>query len=126
MHSKLEPGQRDNVVRAVFHILNEWHTSPEQQAVLLGLPQDTRIRALNRYRAGQAFPEEVDFLERAELLFSIVSAVNSIHPHNPHAANLWISTGNMFLGDRSPLDIMLARGLSGMQSVLDHLNGETY
>ena len=112
-----------DLVRTVIQILSDWDVTGDQQVILIGLPKGPRPRELTRFRMGMPFSDENDFLQRAHYILSIKNAVDSIHPFNATAANYWVTTGNMFFAQKTPLDIMLAEGLSGMKRVLDHLDG---
>jgi len=112
-----------DLVHTLLSILREWQVEPEQQIILLGMPNSTKARALNRVRAGEPLPECDRFLERAHFLLAIQNAVSSMYPHNAQAANYWVSTPSFFFGNYSPLQIMLNEGVAGMQRVLNNLNG---
>lgn len=123
MSSELSIDDRAEIFRALLGIMNDWHVNPRAQIVLLGLPEDTKPRGLHRYRMGHALPDEKDFVTRAELIITINNAINTLYPHNPDAANYWVTTENFYFGDKTPLQVMLEKGAEGMKSVLDHLNG---
>jgi hypothetical protein len=112
-----------DVIQTVVGVLRDWGVEAEQQVILLGLPEDTRARTLKHYLTGKPFPAENTFLQRAHYILAIQNAVSSLYPHNPHAANFWVTTDNFFFGEKTPLDLMLSHGLEGMSRVLDHLNG---
>ena len=69
-------------------------------------------------------PNEKDFATRAQYLIMINGAISTLYPHNPDAANYWITTDNYYFEGQTPLDIMLNNGVPGMISILGHLNGE--
>lgn len=119
----LDEQRRSDLAKQLLLVLNEWGIEPEHQIILLGLPDDTRPRTLNRYRTGTPFPEDESFLQRAHYILSIKNAVDSIYPHNEKAASYWVTTSNWFFNDKTPLEIMLAQGIEGMKQVIDHLNG---
>lgn len=121
----MQHDERQSLTRETMRILNDWRVPAELQAILLGLPEDTRPRALNRYSSGEAlFSDNEETLRRLACIFGIQQALNSAFPHNPDMANYWATSSNIYFGNRTPLDIMVAHGLEGMQNILDHLNGE--
>jgi hypothetical protein len=125
MFDDLDEARRAELARLVMGVLDAWGLDREQQIRLLGFPEDTKARALNRFRSGTAFPDEAEILERASCLLVIDRAAHSMYPHSPVAANYWVSTANPYFHDQSPLDVMLASGLAGMRWVLEHLEGSS-
>ena len=119
----IEEQRRIDLTRTALEILDEWGIKPDHQVVLLGLPQDTRPRALAKYRKGSALPDEEGILLRIHYLLGIHKAVCSLFPHNHMVGQYWITTPTRSFGGKSPLYIMLRNGISGMQRVQDHLNG---
>jgi hypothetical protein len=108
-----------------MRILNDWQVPPELQVILLGLPENTKPRALNRFRAGEdIFAEDEQTLKRLSCIIGMSQALQSAFPHNPDMARYWATSPSRFLGDRTPLDIMVSHGLEGMQNLLDQLNGD--
>jgi hypothetical protein len=107
----------------LLRVLSDWGVEPEHQVILLGLPEGTKPRALQRYRSGEPLPSADDFTQRAHYILAIQNAVDSMYPHNAAAANYWVTTPTYFFGNRSPLEVMLHHGLEGMQRVINHLNG---
>jgi uncharacterized protein (DUF2384 family) len=121
----MEQNDRQSLARETMRILDDWHIPPELQVILLGLPENTKPRMLNRYRVGDdVFAEDEETLRRLSCIINISQALNSAFPHNPDMANYWATSPSRFLGDRTPLDIMVSEGLEGMQTMLDHLNGD--
>ncbi|MGD8567864.1 MAG: MbcA/ParS/Xre antitoxin family protein [Gammaproteobacteria bacterium] len=115
--------QRTDLARTILTVLRNWGVAKEQQIILLGLPADTRPRALNKFAVGAPFPDSHDALMRANYLLSIQNAVDSLFPHSETAANYWTTTPCNYFADHTPLDIMLDEGVDGMKRVLNYLNG---
>ena len=113
-----------DLARTLVKILRNWGLSSEQQIALLGMPEGTKARVLNKFLAGTPFPDDYDSLMRANYLLSIQNAVSSLFPHNAQAADYWMTTPSHYFADYTPLDIMLGEGIDGMKRVLDYLNGD--
>jgi len=116
--------RRMDLAQTLIRVLRNWGLSSEQQIALLGLPEGTKARALNKFVAGTPFPDDYNSLMRANYLLSIQNAVSSLFPHNATAANYWMTTPSHYFTDHTPLDIMLNEGVDGMRRVLNYLNGD--
>jgi hypothetical protein len=115
--------QQASMARETMRILNDWAVPPEAQLALLGFPKGSKPRSLNRYRSGgETFPEAPERLQRIGCILSISKALQTMFPHSGSMADLWVTTANTYFNDRSPLEIMIEHGLSGMQNVSHHLN----
>lgn len=121
--SHVDMAQRADLAQTILTVLRNWGVSKEQQVVLLGLPEGTRPRSLNKFTVGAPFPNSDDALIRANYLLSIQNAVDSLFPHNATAANYWMTTPCHSFAEYTPLDIMLNEGIAGMKRVLNYLNG---
>ena len=121
--NSVDMGQRADLAQTILTVLRSWGVAKEQQIILLGLPEGTRPRALNKFTMGAPFPDDDDALMRANYLLSIQNAVDSLFPHNTTAANYWMTTPCQSFANHTPLSIMLNEGLAGMKRVLDYLNG---
>lgn len=124
MSEQYEHDQQIDLTKTLLTVFNNWKLEPRDQIVLLGLPEDTKPRALNRFRAGMEIPSNPQFLQRANFILAISNAISSLYPHNATAANYWITTHSESFGNKSPLDIMLIHGLEGMEYILNLLNGD--
>ena len=116
--------QQVEISRAVTRLLGAWDVPPAQQPVLLGLDPIADRRVLNRCRFGAALPDTGDVYARARLLLEIGAAVNQMFPHSSVAADLWVTTPRFRFGGMTPLQIMLADGVAGMELVIDSLTGQ--
>jgi hypothetical protein len=124
MSEQSDHEQQIDLIQTLLTVFNNWKLDPHDQIALLGLPQDTKPRMLNRYRAGMEIPANPQFLQRAHFILAISNAIASLYPHNATAANYWITTQSESFANKSPLDIMLLHGLEGMEYILNLLNGE--
>ena len=122
LHS-LDDQRRRDLSRTVMGLLESWGVSPEQQIVLLGLPADTRPRKLKQYQEDTPLPDSDELTVRIHYLLSIQKEMDKMFPHNPMAADYWVTTPNRFFNQRTPLDLMLSEGLNGLRMVIEHLRG---
>lgn len=112
-----------SLVFEALQVLNRWKVASEQQINLLNLP-DMHPRMLKRiHRGDQPLQENHDMLERIKCIFDIDRSLQQMFPHNSEMADYWVTTPNLQLQERSPLDVMLAQGTEGMQTVSQQLNG---
>ena len=116
--------QQIDLTKTLLNVFNDWKLEAHDQIALLGLPQDTKPRTLNRFRAGMEIPATPQFQQRAHFILAISNAIDSLYPHNATAANYWVTTHSESFGNKSPLEIMLIHGLDGMEYILNLLNGE--
>ena len=114
-----------SLVYEALQILNRWKLGNDEQISLLNLP-DMHPRMLKRLRRGdQQLQENHDMLERMRCIFDIDRSLQHMFPHNGEMANYWVTTPNMQWQQQRPLDVMLAQGTEGMQTVSQQLNGAT-
>ncbi|WP_455208908.1 MbcA/ParS/Xre antitoxin family protein [Kaarinaea lacus] len=119
----MELERRVDLARTLMAVLRNWGLTEQQKVSLLGLPEDTKARTINKFASGTPFPDDYESLMRANYLLSIQNAVDSLFPHNATAANYWMTTSSHYFAEHTPLEIMLNEGLEGMKRVLNYLNG---
>jgi len=107
------------LTREVFQTLSAWKTNSAQQATLLGLS----IETLDRHRLDVSLPQDSETLSRVEALLAIDQSMCLVFPHTPDLARLWITTPSHLFGRRTPLEVMLAEGLTGIMDVRSLLDG---
>lgn len=109
--------ERAEIAHAVMNLFNEWQVEAVDQVQLLGLPANTRPRAMLKYQKGTPLPDDEEMLERVQHLLAIQQALGTTFPHNPAMGGLWITTPNAMFGERTPLAVMLQGGLNGILQV---------
>jgi len=115
-----------SLVFEALRILDRWKLNNDEQLNLLKLPSDIHPRMLKRLRRGdQQLQENHDTLERMRCIFEIDRSLQTIFPFNGEMADFWITTPNLQFQEQRPLDLMLAHGTEGMQTVTQQLNGAT-
>jgi hypothetical protein len=126
MNTRFSHEDRADFASAAIRVLNEWGVEPQDQVTLLGMPENTRPRALLRHANGTPLPDENNLHLRIKHLLSIEHSLATAFPHNTALANYWVTTANQYFGNRTPLDIMLEHGVDGMETVarfLDNSDG---
>ena len=117
MTVELSDSERIRLGKIVTGILDNWGIKDELQIKLLGLPEQTKLRHLTRYRHGQhPLPQEVELLERVKHILGIQHSLEIMFPLNKNMPNFWLHNRNRSLKG-IPLTIMLQTGLIGMGRV---------
>jgi hypothetical protein len=114
--------QQIDLTILVITLLEDWQVSNADKIILLALPASTRTRAMQRYLLGTPLPFNEKMLERIEHLIGIASSLRLANPRNSQAGALWMHRHLSRLQGRTPLDIMLDDGLSGIITVRKHLD----
>ena len=110
------------LAQVVMQVLDQWDIDVDQRARLLGLPAGTRKRGIDRHRHGLPFSDDWETQQRLSHLLAIHRLLGTVLPHNPAMAAYWITSPNPYFNDLTPLQVMLDRGLEGMERILSHLN----
>ena len=112
-----------DITQAIMSLLDSWQLDSREIQGVLSLPANVRARALNKYREGtDALPEDPVVLRRARYLLRIADALRTTYPLNPRMAGRWVRQGHRRFGRRSPLQIILNDGESGLIAVLSELD----
>lgn len=121
MDIQLTQDERAALAGSVMRLLDSWKITSHDQVRLLGLADKTKPRVLARYRQGTPLPEGGQVTVRAHFLLNIGRALDTSFPHNPDLAAYWVITPSRVFGHRTPLEVMLARGLEGIECIHGHL-----
>ena len=112
-----------DITRAVMGLLDSWQLDTQEIQGVLCLPENVRVRALNKFREGtDVLPDDPTVLRRAGYLMRISDALRTTYPLNPRMAGRWVRQGHRRFGRRSPLSIILRDGESGLIAVLSELD----
>ena len=114
--------ERVALSRHIVGLLTQWGVDDMDQVTLLGLPSDTKPRALHRYHENTALPNSPDINERLDHLLGITDALRTSNPRNAAAASIWLHSVNHRFDNRTPLDAMIQDGLGGLLAVRTHLD----
>ena len=108
---------RRDLARVVAALFAKWELPGDTQLALLGLSPESR-KLLAQYRRGErALPNTRDTLDRAGYLLGIHKGLRLLFPEDPALRYGWVRRRNGLLGNRAPLDVMLADGLVGLARI---------
>ena len=122
MALSITPEQRVEFSNQMMKLLDSWGASGSDKVVLLGLPEDTRSRKLERYRKDEAFPDTDEVNEHLEHLVGIADALRTTFPRNIEMCSIWLRQPHRRFDNRPPIAIMVDKGLSGLIRVRAHLD----
>ena len=114
--------ERVALSRTIVELLDTWGVSGADKVTLLGLPADTKPRALRRYYENTALPNSADINERLDHLLGIADALRTSNPRNAAAGSIWLHSVNYRFDHRTPLAAMIQDGLGGLLAVRTHLD----
>lgn len=120
--SPLTEQERILLAQRLMSLLDGWSLNPKEILVVLDLPLSVKPRHLSRYRRETPLPDEPQILRRADYLFRIAEALRTMYPHNPQMGRRWMKQANTRMGRRSPLQLILEGGETGLASVLGRLD----
>ncbi len=103
---------RGRLAAMVTRLLDNWHLSATEQAIVLGLSGASRS-TLTRYRKGEPLADSRDLLERAGHLLGIHKSLRMLFPHDRDLAYRWMTQVNSRIGAR-PVDLVIERGFEGL------------
>ncbi len=114
--------RRVALTNQVMDLLDSWGVDGQQKIVLLGLPDDIRVRKLERYRQDEAFPDTDTVNEHLEHLVGIADALRTTYPMNIEMCSLWMKKPHKRFDNQTPLSVMTNRGLEGLVRVRSQLD----
>jgi len=110
------------ITRSVMNLLDGWEITLADQVVMLGFPADTKPRALKTYQQGSPLPDDPKILEHVKILLAIHDALSTQFPHHKGMINMWIKTRSSYFKKRTPLEIVLEKGIDGLHELHRHLD----
>ena len=114
--------QQIEVTHHTMRVLDEWGICGKDIINLLALPKKIKIRHLDRYRNGEAFPKSSEIMERVTHIAGIADALRTSFPRNAHMGILWMQTPHRRFHNQTPLSILSKHGLSGLRMVRSELD----
>jgi hypothetical protein len=102
---------RRALAEAVTALLDRWNLAAADRSSLLGLDQEAALRP------GEALPEDPAVLQRTGHLLAIGRALRRVYPYLPTLRDGWVATPEPALAGKTPLAVMLAEGIEGIQAV---------
>jgi len=117
-----QQAQKD-LSRAVVSLLESWGLSTQDMQDMLSLPSSYRARKFNKLREGnEILPDDENVLRRAGYLLRISEALRTTYPCNPEMAGRWIRMRHRRFRHKTPLDMILNQGETGLIMVLSELD----
>jgi len=117
-----QQAQKD-LSRSVVSLLESWGLSTQDMQDMLSLPSSYRARKFNKLREGnEVLPDDENVLRRAGYLLRISEALRTTYPCNPEMAGRWIRMRHRRFRHKTPLDMILNQGETGLILVLSELD----
>lgn len=110
------------LTQKIMTTLDEWGLSAADQVVVLNLPEGTRTRKLRAYHENTPLPEDDKVEFRAVRLLGIIDALRTTYPKNESMGGRWMKAPHRRFQNRTPLQVMLEEGNTGVNSVLAELD----
>ena len=105
-----------------MRVLDEWKLPGKEIIQLLQLPKKVRLRNLDRFREGEAFPQSPQTLERIEHIVGIADALRTSFPRNAHMGIVWMHTPHRRFQNQPPLAVLSEQGFKGLRIVRSELD----
>ncbi len=121
MH-EMSQEQRVGFARAIIAMLDHWGFSAADQVNVLALPAGTMPTMIGQFRENMALPDDPRVSERIEHLAGIADALRTTYPLNAAMDAIWMNTANRRFDGRTPLEVMVSDGLSGVIAVRAYLD----
>jgi hypothetical protein len=118
--SNLGPEDRALLAKAVCRLFDLWGLDVASQSALLGFSPDSD--AVVGFREGAALPDDLVLMERVSHLLAIHERLRLMFPHNRELVYRWPNVPNRAFDNRSPVEIMIKQGVSGMVAVRGYLD----
>lgn len=114
-----------SLARAVMHILDGWEIESADILNVLALPKTIHSRHLESFRQGnRSFPDDEAVMKRIVQIVGIADALRTTYPRNTHMASMWLNRPHRRFSNRSPKEVILNKGLSGLISIRAELDCE--
>ena len=108
--------------KQIMHVLDEWGLSGKDIISILSLPGKTRIRHLDRYREGEALPDDEEIKLRIEHIIGIADALRTSFPRKANMGKIWMHTPHRRFNHETPVSVLSSQGLSGLRSIRAELD----
>lgn len=121
--SEVQQDALRDISRAVVNLLESWSLDSEAMKTLLSLPDNYRARKFHKLREGsELLPDDDAVLMRAGYLLRISDALRTTYPCNPEMSGRWIRMRHRRFRNKTPLDMLLNEGETGLIAVLSELD----
>ena len=102
--------------------LDEWGLSAADQVTVLNLPDGTRTPKLRAYHDDTPLPNDSNVEFRAVRILGIIDALRTTYPKNEQMGSRWMKAPHRRMQNRTPLQVMLEEGDTGVNTVLAELD----
>jgi uncharacterized protein (DUF2384 family) len=110
------------LTQKIMTTLDEWGLSAADQVMVLNLPEGTRTRKLRAYHEDTPLPKDDNVEFRAVRILGIIDALRTTYPKNESMGSRWMKAPHRRFQNRTPLQVMLEEGNTGVNSVLAELD----
>ncbi len=111
-----------NLAANIMYVLDSWKLSGEEIIDILALPDSIKVRHLSQFRRDKAFPDLPEVNERIRHIIGITDALQTSYPTSPHMATFWLHNKSKRFKGKSPVQIIINRGLDGLIDIRKHLD----
>lgn len=105
------------ITKAIMNMLDSWGVPAAGVISVMGLPEDTRTRHIDKFRRETPFPDDEETLQRIDHLAGIADALRTMYPHNPDQGVAWMNKPHRRFAGRTPVVTMVEEGLQGLIKV---------
>ncbi len=110
------------ITKIVMKVLDTWNLTTEQTVKILGLPEKTNKRELDKYRNLKSFPSNELLVKRLSHIVGISDALRTTFPRNSSMAEKWLKTKHRRFDNMTPLSVILSDDLNGLYKVRAELD----
>lgn len=110
------------LTQKIMSSLDDWGLSAADQVVVLNLPDGTRTRKLRAYHEDTPLPKDDNVEFRAVRILGIIDALRTTYPKNESMGGRWMKAPHRRFQNRTPLQVMLEEGNTGVNSILAELD----
>lgn len=114
---ELNHDEQVNLTQRIITMLDDWRLTSSEKLTLLGLPEGTRSRSLQKYQQGTPLPFDETVRKHVEHLLGIGHSLRLANPRNTAAGSLWLKRPHRRFDNRTPVAVMLAEGLAGIVDI---------
>ena len=110
------------LTQKIMSSLDDWGLSAADQVIVLSLPADVRTRKLRAFHENTPLPKDDNVEFRAVRLLGIIDALRTSYPKNESMGGRWMKSPHRRFQNRTPLQVMLEEGNTGVNTVLAELD----
>jgi len=103
----LSHDEQINLTLRVLAVLDDWRLNSGDKVFLLGLPDKTRTRSIQKYQQGEALPFNETVHEHVGHLIGIGHSLRLANPRNAASGGFWVHRPHVRFDSRTPISVML-------------------